>query len=491
MAASGLVSRGAVASGPAPLPQVVSVKIERTQIGRPITNGFLGLATEYRGITAYAGSDPSAINPVFVQLIRNLAPDGLVFRVGGDSTDWTWWPVSGLRRPLGISFALTPAWMATTRALAQATSAHLILGVNLEADSPRIASAEARALIAGVGRSRIQALEIGNEPELYGALPWNRTRGGRPVIGRSPGYGVADWTAEFGAIRRALPSIALAAPATGNFTWLSSAGPFVGANSEVRDVTFHRYPLNRCNSVRGAPTYPTVPNLLAPLATNGLLQGAASAVESAHRLGRSFRVDEVSSVTCGGTRGVSNTFASALWAVNAMFHIAASGVDGVNVQSSPFPGAPNQLFTFSHRGGQWLGSVGPEYYGLLRFARAAPPGSHLLGVSGGGGAVNTWATLTPTGQINLVAVNSSLVRSATIRVTAPAHSGPAGLELLQAASAYATSGVTLGGQSFGATTATGVLAAPVATPAVLPSHGRYGLTLPAASAAMLTIPASG
>jgi hypothetical protein len=67
---------------------------------RAIPAGFLGLSLEYFAIPAYAGTNPSAINPVFVQLVRNLAggnPPEL--RIGGDTTDRTWWPIPGCGPP--------------------------------------------------------------------------------------------------------------------------------------------------------------------------------------------------------------------------------------------------------------------------------------------------------------------------------------------------------------------------------------------------------
>ena len=47
-------------------------------IGAPATTGtippgFLGLSLEYFAIEPYAGTNPSSIDPVFVQLIRNLS----------------------------------------------------------------------------------------------------------------------------------------------------------------------------------------------------------------------------------------------------------------------------------------------------------------------------------------------------------------------------------------------------------------------------------
>ena len=44
---------------------------------------------------------------MFEQLIRNLAPGQAPdLRIGGDTTDWTWWPVPGVAKPGGIRYSL-------------------------------------------------------------------------------------------------------------------------------------------------------------------------------------------------------------------------------------------------------------------------------------------------------------------------------------------------------------------------------------------------
>ena len=40
---------------------------------------------------------------------------------------------------------------------------------------------------------------------------------------------------------------------------------------------------------------------------------------------------ELNSVNCGGRPGVSNTFATALWAPDALFALLRAGVDGINL----------------------------------------------------------------------------------------------------------------------------------------------------------------
>ena len=72
-----------------------------------------------------------------------------MIRLGGDSTDWTWWPVPGTRNPPGIRYTLTPGWLQITKAFAQATNARLILGINLEANSRWLASVEAKRSCPG------------------------------------------------------------------------------------------------------------------------------------------------------------------------------------------------------------------------------------------------------------------------------------------------------------------------------------------------------
>lgn len=466
----------------------VVVTIGGGAVGRPVRSGFLGLSLEYFTLAAY--TLPGAADPVLVRLIRDLSPGQRpVIRIGGDSTDWSWWPVRGLRRPLGVTYGLSAGWIQGARALADATDARLVLGINLEANSAVIAGAEARALLAGIGRGHVEALEVGNEPELYGRFVWFRQRNRRAVRGRPVSYGITTYTAEFSKFRRALPRIALAGPATGDRRWLSRIGPFLAAERALRMVTFHAYGLGCAINPRSL-SYPTVEHLLRPLALQEQLYRLPSVLPEiaiAHRHHVAFRIAETNSVTCGGTRGVSNSFASALWALDSLFEVARDGVDGVNFHTRN--GTESKLFAIQRLAdGRWLAAVQPEYYGLLMFARAAPPGSRLLRTtSPGGREVRAWATLAPDRQMRVVLINDSITHPRVVLVRTADASGAAVLERLQAPSAYATADVTLAGQSFGNWTATGTLAGPKRITSLKPINGEYTVLLPAATAAMLTI----
>ena len=212
-----------------------------------------------------------------------------------------------------------------------------------------------------------------------------------------------------------------------------------------------------------------------------------AAVAVAHARGLPMRLDELNSVSCKGQTGLSDTFASALWALQALYGMARTGVDGVNIHT--LDDVPYEPFAFSQPSGRWQASVKPLYYGLLAFARAAPAGARFLRTTTPGreGDMRSWATRASDGTVRLVLINNSSQRSRVIAVRPPAPAtGAATLERLTAPSLTATSGVSLGGQSYGASTATGQLAGPLQTAALDPVQGRYVVSLPPASAALVT-----
>jgi hypothetical protein len=175
--------------------------------------------------------------------------------------------------------------------------------------------------------------------------------------------------------------------------------------------------------------------------------------------------------------------------MDALFTMAGDGVDGVNLHT--YPNSANGLFDFSTAHGRPRANVHPLYYGALMFAQAAPAGSRLLRVvSGSQGPLRAWATLAPDHHIRVLLINDSLSSSAVAVVRTPGAPGPASIERLRASGAYATSGLTLGGRTFGAATTTGVLA-PAAAQSVTPHGGTYSATMSAGSAALITLPAPG
>lgn len=460
-------------------------------VGRPIPPGFLGLSIEFPAVRSYTGADPAHVNPVLVQLIRNLSGgQPPVIRIGGDSTDGSWVPTAGIKPPPQVVYSLTPSWFATTAALVRALGAKVTVGINLGANDPALAAAEARADVRAFGPA-LAAFEIGNEPNVYGSIAAFHTRSGRPVRARPRSFGSVEYLHQFKAVAALLPPRPLAGPALtagqtpGRGSWINTLPGLMKASPRLRILTIHRYPLRNCFVAPTAPAYPTIPNLLSNFSTAELAAGVQPWIALAHRAGRTLRLDELNSVACRGKEGVSNTFASALWAIDALFSLARVGVDGVNVHT--LPGAAYALFYFRDIDGGWKGTVAPEYYGLDLFARAAPPGSRLLAVSGqrGGRGVAVWATRAPDRRVRAMIDNESS-RTANVRLQAPAGTaGPAAVVRMVAPSVSSQSGVTIGGASFGTQTDTGVLPQPQEQ-TIHRSAGAYTVVVPPDSAALVT-----
>jgi hypothetical protein len=483
-----LVVLSGYASASTPAAQDVAVvTVSGAAAGPVIQPGFLGLSLENSAIIPYAGNDPKRLDPVFLQLVRNLTPDESPnLRIGGDSTDWAWYPVPGLTKPKGVRVTLTPRWIEVMHTIAADLNARLIMGVDLEADSRAAADGEANAFEQGIGKPWIEALELGNEPNLYNSLTWYVSPDGVHVMGRPPGYDFSSYLDDFDSFEKGLPG-PLAGPATGSALWKPDTAAFLAAEPRVGVVTLHAYPLQTCFVPASSPMYPTIANMLAPGATTGLADGVAPYVPVAHARHLPLRIDEMNTDSCGAAPGVSNAFASALWALDALFAMAQVGVDGVNIHT--YPGATYQLFTFAHSRRGWSAFVAPEYYGMLMFAQAAPPGSRLLATTiTNAQGITVWATRGRAGHTRVALINESLNRRTVAIASAGAHPLPAALEVLRAPRLTSTSGVTLGGQSFGSRTTTGLLAGRSSIDKITSSHGSYEFTLPANSAALLTLP---
>jgi len=146
-------------------------------------------------------------------------------------------------------------------------------------------------------------------------------------------------------------------------------------------------------------------------------------------------------VTCGGRKGVSNTFATALWAPDALFELLRAGASSVAVHVRA--DAINMAFSLARHGLV----ANPLLFGLALFARTLGPSSQLLPLTVQARPalrLKAWAVRVGANALHVLLINKG-TRAVRVFLRVPA-TGSVSAQQLLAPSARATSGVTLGGQ---------------------------------------------
>ncbi len=347
-AAGFLYQNGTVlARGQRPNSQAVRIKVTDHELGA-IPPDFIGLGYE---ISSVAADLLSPKNLAYVRLVRALGPRGVI-RVGGNTSDYASFAPHGSAVSSPKATVITAANLQNLGGFLDATGWSLIWGLNLGRGSAQEAAAEAQAVSAAAS-NKLLAFEIGNEPDLFGHTH------------RSKSYSYDDYLREYkthqAAIRRELPSAPFAGPdATSATDWVTRFASDEG--SDLKLLTHHYY--RECANATS-----TLDKLLHP---DPKLQPELETLKAASVASHlPYRICETNSFCGGGKQGVSDTFGSALWALDFMFTLASGGAAGVNMETGV-----NQLGWIS-----WYSPIAddehghysatPEYYGMLAFAQAS------------------------------------------------------------------------------------------------------------------------
>lgn len=440
-----------------------------TTTGYTIPLNFLGLSHEWVDAEWSMGWNSHGVNYVYRQLIKNLmngASYPFVIRIGGASTDSSTEPDA----------TTTPAFTDLYNAMGTVFD----LGVNLGADNVTLAADQAKAFVSQMPAGALNAIEIGNEPENYGLLGL-----------RASTYGFTDYQSDFATWRQnvlpLLPSgTKLMGPAWANMVSLSNLSTFESPeSSNLSVVSEHHYAGHQSTTT----SFPTNFLLLASTATQGP-KAVAPYVPVAHKYGQKFRIGEMNSIDGGGVTGISDSFSSALWAVDIMFEFANVGVDGVNWHG--MSGCTYCAFTF---GKATVGSnsvytltqVNPLYYGMLFFQKAAGNNSKLLPVTLGSTTANikVWATVDQSGIAHVAILNKDTSFSGNVQVTLAGYSS-ASVTRLQAPSYTSNSGISIGGQTFDGSL-DGTLVGSADNETITPSNNVFTVPVQPTSAVLLTV----
>jgi hypothetical protein len=445
---------------------------------------YFGLSTEYWALPLFERN-----MAVFERVLSMLHVPGdgpLVLRIGGDSADHSFWAPKARRMP-AWAFAVTPQFLARLRSLVERDGVRLIVDLNLVTDTPLTAATWARAAETSLPRGSIVGFEVGNEPDLYTRSYWMTTIARSPLETRplpfelTPDSYVDDFYDDARVLGEGAPDIPLIGPAVAHprtsLGWIKTL--IADERPELGAVSAHLYPFSACIKQKSNSGYPTVARLLSWQASGGLTKNIAGAVAVAHRAGLGFRLTELNSVTCGGKAGVSNTFATALWAPDALFTLMRAGVNGVNLHVRAY--AINAPFSLTRLGL----TPRPLLYGLLMFERTLGADARLVRVHVAHARslnLSAWAVRVRGGNLHVLVIDKSN-RTVRIDLRLPA-SAPATVQRLLAPSASSTTGETLDGQRLGPD-GTWIGARQIETMTRGP-HG-YTLTMPRRSAALVEV----
>lgn len=331
----------------APVTDSISVNavINDSKPGYTVSPFFEGLSYE----TALLGENPEYLNSqnkVLINMVRNLGHG--VLRIGGNSSDLIDW--AGNNTDTTKKNIITTDQIDRLASFSKATGWPVIFGLNLVNKNADAAAKEAAYVYKKLGRNLL-SIQSGNEPNVYFLGP-------RP---KSYSYNnfCAEWYNYFKAIKKEVPQVNFAGPDVTPFdnNWLRDFATQEAVNINMIDG--HYYDTGPASNPSIA--YGDILN-----ENKKFYQYLSTLRSVAVANNKPFRISECNSVYGKGKPGVSNVFASALWALDFMWKVADSGGQGVNFHGG------NTGFVYSpiaHTGNDYVAR--PEYYAMLAFKYGA------------------------------------------------------------------------------------------------------------------------
>jgi len=348
-------------------PPATTVTVDRAHPFGALPADFVGLSYEMRELSSLCTTGDCTGNfnarmGNLAALYRNLGRSNV--RIGGNQLDRdTLWVPAGQQPPNPLpawtADVVTPADIARLGQLLRVTGWEAEVGINLAHYDPVLATDEAQSLLRLLG-SRLSGVECGNEPNHYASNKY------RPAP-----YGFAEHKQDWEACAGVVGSNRIAAPdlsqPTGTAAWFSQ---FAQAEStRINMLTAHNY--------TGATT---IAQLLSPQIHAKELNDVAPQLAAAQAVHLPIRLDETNSAVGGGIAGVSDVYASALWAMDYNLVMAQAGFAGLNfhggfgVCGAPLFNGKFQRYTpicAADKADEQakIYTVMPEYYGLYLATR--------------------------------------------------------------------------------------------------------------------------
>lgn len=360
----------------------------------------LGLSVEWDSLLAYTTPPRARTLTRLMARVSRLMGSPLALRVGGDSADQSWWNPSHRPRPPRVLQDITPHTLAALGTLARALGGPVTLDVNLALHDPLNAAALVRAAQRRLPHNALDAVEIGNEPDLYTAAHTFGVPGHvhRRLL-KYHRYSVARYIRDAGhyliVLKRSLqpsPQLGVAGFAGAGW-WSHLRGALRRWRRRASILSAHLYAVPGC----GGPT-PPIRWLLSARASRGRAATLAPLARIARAARLPMRVTELNSAACGGRAGFSDRFAAALWLTDTLFALLREGSRQTDLHTWQHA----RYAPFDARGERVVARA--PLVGMLAFARAAPAGSRLANVHLAGAAVRAWATVDAVGTVRVALI---------------------------------------------------------------------------------------
>jgi len=471
---------GAVAAAPANARSAaapdVTITVDTAHPFGNLPSDFVGLSFEERELgvgsfTAHTGN--------LAALFRTLGRSNL--RIAGNTLDRdTLWVPAGHQPPSPlpswVQDVVTPADIARLNTFLKASGWKAEVGINVGHFDPALAADEAADLRTTLG-SRLVGAECGNEPN-----SWL----GKGL--RTAPFGYPQYKSDWEACAQAAGTTRLAGPDTSSPT---STGPWVASfaqdeQKKVNLLTIHSYSVN---------SSATVTDLLSAKTDASELSAVSAELASARGVGLPIRIDETNSAAGGGVVGVSDTYASALWAFDYSLLMAQDGFSGLNfhgglgVCEAPLFNGKFQIYTPVCAANDADAKAAvykamPEYYGLYMAAQMGGGRFLPVTVSSNADNVTAYAVRGGDGKIRVAVIEKDPTTAGSVRIQLKigGHSGTAQVIHL--------TGSSLGAQDTavqGATVSRSGHLSPKPANHVAVHGGMLDVSLASGSAAILTL----
>jgi hypothetical protein len=445
----------------------VTVTLDPKSPGAAIPVEFSGLSFEIEKLLPDASGTYffSPKNQPLVALFKTVGIKSL--RVGGNTADRA-----------TIKVPAQPD-IDSLFAFAKAADAKVIYTLRLREGDPA-QDAEIAKYIMGHYRSELTCLAIGNEPNVFAKeYPVYRD----------------EWKKFMGMITAPdmAPEAKFCGPSAtpGKTAWARDFVKDFGTSGRIAFISQHDYPGGGGNKVTNVVTARAA--MLSPAWLGKYQRFHNSFATAALANGLSYRLEEANSFFNGGAKDVSDTFASALWALDYMYWWAAHGANGINFHTGDKVAAGDKTTgcryaTFWTSPGGY--SVHPIGYGIKAFALGSQ-GRLLPAATAPSTGVNltAYAILANDKSLCLTLINKehgpeARELNATIDPGRPFSKGEAMFLLAPKSDVAVTSGVTLGGAEIKDDASWNGAWTPLSAP---DRNGRFTVKIPAAAAAIVRL----